>query len=146
MKAVIKKAGPGDIDEWLRMRRILWEDCPDAEQVKEVGEILKSDEETAFLAERTGGGFCGFLEASLRSRADGCESSPVGFIEGWYVDEDVRREGVGRALVEAAEAWARSNAAATWPPTPSYGTPSATRPTGRSATWKRPDSCCSRRI
>ena len=51
---------------------------------------------------------CGFLEASLRSRADGCDSTPVGYIEGWYVDEDVRRRGVGRALVEAAEAWARS--------------------------------------
>jgi aminoglycoside 6'-N-acetyltransferase I len=32
----------------------------------------------------------------------------VGYIEGWYVDEYVRRCGVGRALVEAAEAWARS--------------------------------------
>jgi aminoglycoside 6'-N-acetyltransferase I len=32
----------------------------------------------------------------------------AGVIEGWYVDADVRRRGVGRALVEAAEAWARS--------------------------------------
>ncbi len=108
VKAIIRKAGPDDIDEWLRMRRILWEDCPDAHQVKEVDEILKSEEETALLAERPGGGLCGFLEVSLRSKADGCDSTPVGYIEGWYVDEEVRRQGVGRALVEAAEAWARS--------------------------------------
>ena len=38
----------------------------------------------------------------------GLEARPVGYIEGWYVDGDVRRQGVGRALVEAAEAWARS--------------------------------------
>jgi aminoglycoside 6'-N-acetyltransferase I len=32
----------------------------------------------------------------------------VGYIEGWYVDPDLRQTGWGRALVEAAEAWARS--------------------------------------
>jgi aminoglycoside 6'-N-acetyltransferase I len=71
-------------------------------------EILASDTEEIFFAELPEGGLCGFLEAALRSRADGCDSTPVGYIEGWYVDEDVRRRGVGRALVEAAEAWARS--------------------------------------
>jgi aminoglycoside 6'-N-acetyltransferase I len=37
-----------------------------------------------------------------------CPVSWVGDIEGWYVDEDMRRQGVGRALVETAEVWARS--------------------------------------
>lgn len=60
------------------------------------------------MAERSGGGLCGFLEAALRSRANGCDTTPVGYIEGWYVDEDVRKQGLGRALVETAEAWARS--------------------------------------
>jgi aminoglycoside 6'-N-acetyltransferase I len=32
----------------------------------------------------------------------------VAYLEGWYVDEDLRRQGVGTALVRAAEAWARS--------------------------------------
>ena len=90
------------------MRRMLWEDCPDEEQVREMEEILGSDTEAVFVAERTEGGLCGFVEAALRSRADGCDSSPVGYIEGWYVDENFRRRGVGRALVDAAEAWARS--------------------------------------
>lgn len=71
-------------------------------------ENLASDVDKVFVADRPGGGLCGFLEAALRSRADGCESTPVGYIEGWYVDEDVRKQGIGRALVEAAEAWARS--------------------------------------
>ena len=33
---------------------------------------------------------------------------PVGYIEGWYVNPDLRQAGWGRALVQAAEAWARS--------------------------------------
>ena len=36
------------------------------------------------------------------------KSPKKGYIEGWYVDPDVRRQGIGRALVEAAESWARS--------------------------------------
>jgi aminoglycoside 6'-N-acetyltransferase I len=90
------------------MRRALWDDCPDEQQVREMEEILASDSEEVFVAERPGDTLCGFLEVSLRSRADGCDSTPVGYIEGWYVDEDVRRQGVGRRLVQAAEAWARS--------------------------------------
>jgi aminoglycoside 6'-N-acetyltransferase I len=71
-------------------------------------EMPASETEEGFVAERPSGGLCGFLEAALRSRADGCDSTPVGYLEGWYVDEDFRRHGVGRALVEAAEGWARS--------------------------------------
>lgn len=98
----------GDRAEWFRMRRALWDDCPDEQQVREMEEILDSDSDEVFFSERPGGGLSGFLEAAIRSRADGCDRHPVGYIEGWYVDPDVRRQGVGRALVEAAEVWARS--------------------------------------
>ena len=76
----------------------------------------------------------------------GCDSTPVGYIEGWYVDEDVQASG------RRAGAWSRPprrghgrRAAGRWPPTPSYGTTSATRPTGRWATRRPPGSCSSRR-
>lgn len=49
----------------------------------------------------------GFLSYSLRSYADGCQGSPVPYIEGWYVEADLRRRGVGAALLRAFEAWAR---------------------------------------
>jgi aminoglycoside 6'-N-acetyltransferase I len=104
----VRSVRPDDRAEWLRMRKALWDDCPDDQQVLEMEEILESDTEQVFVAERPGGGLCGFLEAALRSRANGCDSTPVGYIEGWYVDGDVRRRGVGGTLVGAAEAWARS--------------------------------------
>lgn len=110
MPVIIRDARASDLCEWLRMRRILWDDCPDDEQIREIRAIVRDHTERAFVAERDPAGeqLCGFLEASLRSRADGCEGTPVGYIEGWYVDEDRRHQGVGRALVEAAETWARS--------------------------------------
>jgi aminoglycoside 6'-N-acetyltransferase I len=104
----IRAACDEDSHEWLRMRRALWADCPDDEQTREIDEIRRSDSTAVYLAERPGRGLCGFLEVSIRPWADGCTTMPVGYLEGWYVDPDVRRQGVGRALVEAAEQWARS--------------------------------------
>ncbi len=98
----------GDHAEWLRMRRILWDDCPDEQQVREMQEILDSDTEEVFFAVRSGGGLGGFLEAAIRPWAIGCDRRPVGYIEGWYVDEDIRRRVVGRSLIAEAERWARA--------------------------------------
>jgi aminoglycoside 6'-N-acetyltransferase I len=107
---MISIRGPRDDDrpEWLRMRLALWDDCPVDEQEREMDEYLCEPINRVFLAERPEGGLCGFLEASIHPWAVGCEHRPVGYIEGWYVDADVRQRGVGRALVEAAEAWASS--------------------------------------
>jgi aminoglycoside 6'-N-acetyltransferase I len=35
-------------------------------------------------------------------------STPVAYVEGWYVDLDVRRSGIGTALIDAVEQWARA--------------------------------------
>jgi aminoglycoside 6'-N-acetyltransferase I len=50
----------------------------------------------------------GLIELSIRAYAEGCDTDRVAFVEGWYVDPNARGNGVGAALVGAAEAWARS--------------------------------------
>jgi aminoglycoside 6'-N-acetyltransferase I len=50
----------------------------------------------------------GFAEVGARPFADGCATSPVAYLEGWYVDPDLRRQAVGAQLIRGAEAWARS--------------------------------------
>jgi aminoglycoside 6'-N-acetyltransferase I len=50
----------------------------------------------------------GLVEAHLRDYAEGADSQPVGYIEGWFVLPEFRKRGIGRALIEAAEGWARS--------------------------------------
>jgi aminoglycoside 6'-N-acetyltransferase I len=104
---LIRNPQDGDRAEWQRMRKALWKDCADADQEREIDEILRDQTDSVFLVENPEGGLCGFLEASIRPWADGCDTRPVGYIEGWFVDPPLRRRGVGRALVAAAEAWAR---------------------------------------
>jgi aminoglycoside 6'-N-acetyltransferase I len=108
----IRGATDADRDEWLRLRRLLWDDCPVDQQEREMDEYLQDASTHVLLAERSEGGLCGFLEVAIHPWAIGCDQRPVGYIEGWYVDADVRRQGIGRALVEAAEAWARSQGCA----------------------------------
>ena len=91
------------------MRHLLWPGHTNAELLAEMDEILsRPDEQPVFVAVRPDGWLGVFLEGGTRKYADGCDSSPVGYIEGWYVDEDLRQKGVGGRLVQAMENWARS--------------------------------------
>jgi aminoglycoside 6'-N-acetyltransferase I len=51
----------------------------------------------------------GFAELSIRHYAEDCVTDRVAYLEGWYVDKGFRRRGFGRALVKAAESWARKH-------------------------------------
>ena len=62
---------------------------------------------TWLVVDRGDGRLAGYIELGARAYAEGCDSSPVAYIEAWYVDEDARQSGWGRELVAAAEAWAR---------------------------------------
>nr|WP_246363957.1 GNAT family N-acetyltransferase [Halobacillus locisalis] len=59
------------------------------------------------VIERTNGKLGGFIELSLYPELPFVESSPVGYIEGWYVDEDLRSQGLGSGLVYLGEKWAK---------------------------------------
>ena len=46
-------------------------------------------------------------ELSIRNYAEDCVTDRVAYLEGWYVVPGARRQGVGRALIAAAEQWGR---------------------------------------
>src|SRR5262249_17815703 len=61
------------------------------------------------VAELAPGNLAGIAEIRIRSHADGCRTSPIGYVEGWIVDPEHRRCGIGRRLIDAAEAWSRAH-------------------------------------
>jgi aminoglycoside 6'-N-acetyltransferase I len=91
---------------WLRMRRALWPDCPDSIHRHEMT-LLRRETGAVFAVRRVDGGLGGFAEVSVRRYAEGCHGGRVGYLEGWYVEPELRGAGVGRALLAAAEGWAR---------------------------------------
>ncbi len=60
------------------------------------------------VAQPDNGKLIGFLEARIRPFVEDCHSDHVGYLEGWFVEPNYRKNGIGRKLVRAAENWARS--------------------------------------
>jgi len=61
----------------------------------------------AWVAEDRNGAVIATAEATVRLHANGCDTLRVLFLEGIAVAEDSRGKGVGKALLDAVEAWAR---------------------------------------
>lgn len=107
----VRPAEPRDAAAWQRMREALWPGH--ADHAREIAAYFAHPETGtpevghAVLIAEAPKGPCGFLEVGLRSYAEGCQASPVPYVEGWWVDPAHRLTGAGRALVEAAAAWAR---------------------------------------
>lgn len=96
-----------DLAEWLRLRRLLWDEVSEDEHKAEMIDIYEhGDSQLVLVAEIGGGRLVGFLEASIRPFVEDCETDHVGYLEGWFVEPTYRRSGVGRTLVKAAENWA----------------------------------------
>ncbi len=108
MIARVRRLRQDEFDQWLRMRWALWPQSDVSELRQELEAMwARREHEPVFVAERLDGSLGGMIEVSLHERAEGCTTSPVGYIEGWYVAPDLRRQGVGARLVAAAEAWAQ---------------------------------------
>jgi aminoglycoside 6'-N-acetyltransferase I len=110
----IRQAQISDLPELTTMRTLLWPEGAFEEHLQELNDALNGRNLgtlpiVILVALDANEALIGFLEAGLRSHADGCDPSrPAGYVEGWFVREEFRNRGVGRALIRAAEDWARA--------------------------------------
>lgn len=105
----VRPATAADRAGWIALRRQLWPEESGEGHAAEVDDALaNSDTFAAFVAVDAAGAVMGFLEAAMRfDYVNGCEGSPVAFLEGIYVAPAFRKQGVARALIAAFEDWAR---------------------------------------
>ncbi|KQY51029.1 aminoglycoside 6'-acetyltransferase [Lysobacter sp. Root494] len=110
----VRRAAEADVGAWAELRAALWPEDDAASHAVELRRVLAQPCGTiGFLAIDADGRACGFAEAALRrDYVNGTGSSPVGFLEGWYVVPEARGRGAGRALVAAVEQWTREQGCA----------------------------------
>jgi aminoglycoside 6'-N-acetyltransferase I len=104
----IKTITAAMLEEWLGLRLLLWPEEADSLRANALS-LLAHPAAINLIARDAGGAAIGFIEATVRrDYVNGCETSPAGFVEGLFVAEDWRGQGVARALVAAVEAWAKA--------------------------------------
>lgn len=107
----VESAGGAHLGAWSAMRATLWPSATTAEHGDELAARLAaaSRDLAGFVVIADGREIVGFAEAALRrDYVNGCDTSPVGFLEGIYVEPLFRRRGVAGLLIAATEAWARA--------------------------------------
>ena len=84
----------------------MW-DHPAEELAAEFESLLSEKEAACFLA-RDGERDIGFAQCQLRhDYVEGTEESPVGYLEGVYIEPEYRMQGCARALLYACEKWVK---------------------------------------
>lgn len=98
---IVTPAAPEHREGWLALRAALWGD-----EAGDPADLPEGGGNFVALAE---GRVIGFAEAAIRQDyVNGCDSSPVLFLEGLFVDPGHRRRGVAAALVAAVADWGRA--------------------------------------
>ena len=106
MNIIVRRVEKEDKAEWIKMRKGIWPEASNEDLAYDMEDVLASDSDIVFIAS-VGEQSAGMIEASVREYGEGCETSPVGYIEAWFVYGDFRRTGVAAELVKSAENWAR---------------------------------------
>lgn len=125
---MISKMTENTIDTVALLANKLWKEADLNELKIHYNEILNSKDQVCFLIQQGGTvmpleieeekglpadqnlteKFIGFIEVSTRyDYVEGCDHSPVAYIEGIYIDWEHRGMGLAKALVEAAVNWAK---------------------------------------
>jgi aminoglycoside 6'-N-acetyltransferase I len=97
-----------DLAASLLLAEALWPN-EDAEDLRtHFADIVQSDRWQTILCKTDSGEVIAFANLSIHYEyVEGSESSPVGYVEGIYVNPEYRKQGVAKELVRIGEEWSR---------------------------------------
>ena len=99
-----------DLNDWLTLALLLWPNQSPEQMETELTNILRSHKEEGFLIKDDAGEAIAFINLSLRyDHVPGATKSPVTYIEGIYVKEAFRKQGIASRLIHRAEKWAHDH-------------------------------------
>ncbi len=99
----VRQMNAADVKVWAGMRAALWPGDPLEIHAEDIGRMLGGRKTWGFIAETLTGAAAGFAELAIRDYANGCETRPVGFLEGIWVAPEFRRQGAGATLIAHIE-------------------------------------------
>lgn len=104
---MIHKAIPSDAVTIAKLAAKMWTSTTAESLTKEFYDSLVSSDSATYLY-IINSNPVGFAQCQLRrDYVEGTSTSPVGYLEGVYVEPDYRKLGYGKALIKACEDWAR---------------------------------------
>ena len=106
MEITLRRVMQEDKAEWFRMRKGIWPDVPDNYMTFDMDLLLANVDYFVIFA-CDGDRPIGLTEAGIRDYGEGCETSPVGYLEGWFVQEEYRGKRIAGLMTQAAENWMR---------------------------------------
>ncbi len=109
---MIKRAGMNEAGELADLAAQMWKDHDPEDLEAEFRKLVMNDEAACFIkyAEHKP---IAFAQCQLRhDYVEGTESSPVGYLEGIYVQEKYRKNGYAAELLSECEKWAKEKGCA----------------------------------
>lgn len=104
---MVRIAKNNDLDIIVDMSLNIFKNSQKDELYDEFKELLSNDDVCLFVKEKNGL-VVAFAQVQLRKDyVEGCETSPVGYLEGIFVDEKFRGNGYAKELLGACENWAK---------------------------------------
>ena len=106
----IGKVQREDKTAWAQMRYRLWPTTNleiHREEIDGFFEGESRDISDAFVMEKEGT-IIGFIEINIRNFAEGSDADSVPYVEGWFIEEEFRGQGLGSSLMSFVEFWARA--------------------------------------
>ena len=105
MQPIFRVATLADRPALSTLRFELWPHCPLEQHAFELAQRLLSA--GVVVLAQLDGQLVGFAEVSMRvDYVEGARSAPVPYLEGWYVREAQRGQGLGRGMLALVEQWA----------------------------------------
>lgn len=104
---MIQRAKWEDAEALANLAIRMWTDHDPADLAEEFRRLVTSDEAVCFI-QYVDGKPVAFAQCQLRhDYVEGTETSPVGYLEGIFVSEAYRKQGIAAELLSACEKWAK---------------------------------------
>ena len=104
---MIEEINEGNLYALTKLMLELWPDCSFKEEYENCENILAAPEETCYLY-KAEDRYIAFVQLSIRKEyVEGARGLPVAYVEGIFVDDEFRKQKIGKQLLDTAANWAK---------------------------------------